>query len=270
MKFAIISSKQDIASVTIKNSLLEMFDFEETEESFEGNKVFKLKDKDVFLYTTDTRPVFCEDIDKKIDADFFLFITKHQSTSGIASLSVHSIGNWGKAELGGRDKQLCIAPALYLREAMLKLEELGENIHYEIIQEVTHHGPYLEKPVMFIEIGSSEEEWKNKEAGDIIAKVSIYILTKEPEKSKTVFGIGGLHHTPNFKKIYKKGIALAHVCPKYNLHNLDEEMIKQALERTIEKIDFILLDWKGLSQEKNRIIEILDKLKLEYKKTKEF
>ncbi|NQV09532.1 D-tyrosyl-tRNA(Tyr) deacylase [Candidatus Woesearchaeota archaeon] len=267
MKFAIISSTEDIASTNIKESLLKLFKFRETEEIFDNHKVYELDN--IKLYTTDERPVYCEDIDKRIDADFFLFISKHSSASGIHSLSVHCLGNWGKAELGGKDNQLCISPALYLREGMLKLEELGENLDYEIIQEVTHHGPYLEKPVMFIEIGSNEEQWRNKQAADIIAKTSMHLLQNKPEKAKVVFGIGGLHHAPNFKKLYKQGIAVAHICPKYNLDNLSEEMIKQAIEKTTEKINLVLLDWKGM-YDRDRILEILNKLNLNYKKTKEF
>jgi len=270
MKFAVISSTKDIASVNIKESLLKLFDFKETDEKFEDNNVFKLENKDIFLYTTNQEIIHCEDIDKSMEADFFLFISKHQSASGISSLSVHGLGNWGKAELGGKDRKLCISPALYLREAMLKLMELGKETGYEIIQEVTHHGPYLEKPVMFIEIGSSEKQWKEKNAAEIIAKTSMHILTKEPEKARIAFGIGGLHHTPSFRKTYSQGIALGHVCPKYNLHNLNEEMIKQAIEKTMGRTDFALLDWKGLGTEKQCIIDILNKLNLHYKKTKEF
>ena len=46
-------------------------------------------------------------------------------------------------------------------------------------------------------------------------------------------------------------------------------MLKEAVEKTDEEIDFILLDWKGLGNEEHRkmIKEILDKLYLNSKKT---
>ena len=47
-------------------------------------------------------------------------------------------------------------------------------------------------------------------------------------------------------------------------------MIEQSIERTNEKVECIILDWKGLGQEKNRIIKILNKLNVTYKKSKEF
>ena len=49
--------------------------------------------------------------------------------------------------------------------------------------------------------------------------------------------------------------------------NLDEKMIKQAFERSCEKVEFALLDWKGMGKEKTRIIELLEKLNIEYKRT---
>ena len=38
---------------------------------------------------------------------------------------------------------------------------------------------------------------------------------------------------------------------------LTEEILIEAIEKTQEKVDFILLDWKGLGTEKTRIINLL-------------
>ena len=48
---------------------------------------------------------------------------------------------------------------------------------------------------------------------------------------------------------------------------LDKRMILQAIEKTIPKPDFILLDWKGLGKEKQRIVRLLDEMKIEYKRS---
>ena len=273
MKSAIIVSKQDLAGMNIKQNLLDIYPFEETEEEFEGNKVHKLKDKDVKLYTAEKESVFCENIDEEIDADLFIFATKHQSASGVHSLCVHSPGNWGRAEFGGKDKSLCVAPADYLKAGFLKLLEFKEkeNMAYEVIQECTHHGPFLKKPIMFIEIGSNEESWQNPKAGEVIAKTIYLLLTEEIKKNKTAFGIGGLHHTPNFQKILlNHDISLAHVCPVYQLENLTKELILEAMEKSVPKITLIILDWKGLKQYKEKVKGLLEELKLEYKRVKEY
>lgn len=249
MKFAIIVSKKDKAGLNIKENLL------------------KLK-PDLKIHTVEKESIFCENIDKEIDADFFIFATKHESESKIPSLSCHTPGNWSKAEFGGQDRKLCIAPASYLKMAFLELNKLGKNLGYDIVNEVAHHGPYLEKPVMFVEIGSSLEQWQDKKAGEIIAKTIINILSKKPGKYEIAFGIGGLHTCPIFNKIIlRTNIALGQICPKYQLKNLDEEMILQAIKKTQEKVDFVLLDWKGLGKEKARIVKMLENLNLHYKRT---
>ncbi len=261
MKTAIIVSKKDPAGMNIKERLLELYKWEKKEKFYELN--------DIRLYTVGKESIYCEDIDKEIDADLFVFATKHQSASGVHSLCVHSPGNWGKAEFGGKDRKLCIAPARYLRTALFTLKKLASGLDYEVIEEATHHGPFLEKPCFFIEIGSNEESWQNKEAAKVIAKTIMEVLEQKDTKEYAVaFGIGGLHHTPNLTKVMEKSdIAFGHVCPKYNLNNLDKEMMLQALSKTQENVDFVVLDWKGLGKEKQRILDLLKELNLEVKRS---
>ena len=272
MHFAIVVSKADQAGMNIKQCLIEL-GFEETKDSFEDSVVYEFKGEKnkIKMYTVEKESIYNEDIDKKINADFFIFATKHQAASGIHSLSAHTAGNWGKADFGGQERKLCMAPASFLKNALIQLHELAVNHKYEIIQECTHHGPYLEKPSMFIEIGSDSNHWLNKDSGVIIGKAIIHLTTQEIEICEAAFGIGGLHHTPIFTKIMDRSkIAFGHVCPKYNLHNLDREMIVQALEKTSEKVQHIILEWKGMGKEKDRIVNLLNEMNLEFKQAEKF
>ena len=52
--------------------------------------------------------------------------------------------------------------------------------------------------------------------------------------------------------------------------DINENMIKQMIEKTVPKPEFALFDWKGLkSEDRNRIIGILNKVGLQYKRTGE-
>ncbi len=285
MQTAIIVSKKDPAGMNIKECLLDLFPFKELDKKFEKNPVYQLKN--ITLYTVNKETIYCEDIDKRISKspggngrgmagrqiqspDLIIFATKHEAEAKIHSLSVHAPGNWSSAKFGGRDNQLCIAPACYLKHALLVLERLAKNMDFEIVQEVTHHGPYLETPCMFIEIGSDLKSWQDRQAGHIIAKTIMHILENRPLKYKAALGIGGTHYTPTFKKIiFKTDYALGHICPKYRLEKLTKEMIEQAIEKTKERVDLVILDWKGLGQFKEKIVNSLDELKIKTKKAKE-
>jgi len=51
------------------------------------------------------------------------------------------------------------------------------------------------------------------------------------------------------------------------LDKLNENLISQSIQKTKEKIDFAVLDWKGLGTEKQRIVEMIQKLNLAIKRT---
>lgn len=269
MKYAIIISQKDLAGLNIKQTLIEFFNFKETQEQFGSSKVYEKSNTK--LYTTQKDSVDCENIDKEIEADFFIFATKHQSKNNIPSLSVHTQGNWGKAEYGGQDKKLCVAPACYLKKALIQLDKLTDKEQFEIIQECTHHGPFMKKLSMFIEIGSTPEQWNSKKAAKIIAQTILHITENPPIENKSAIGIGGLHHTPSFKKIIlNTEIAIGHVCPKYQLENLDKQLVEQAINKTIPKPKLVILDWKGLGAHKQKVMSILDEIGIEVKRTKQF
>ena len=250
MRYAIVVSEKDIAGMNIRQRLLERDDF----------------DKKI-LCTIKEDTIHSEDLDREIEADIFIFATRHKAKAGIKTLTCHTPGNWSKAEYGGKDRKLCVAYANLIKTAYLKLKK-NNDLDYEVSMECTHHGPYMEKPCMFIEIGSTEEEWKDEKAAEIIAKTISEIINEGIKEHRTAVGLGGLHYCDNFNKILERAdIAIGHICPKYQLENLDEDMLKQAIERTKEKVELFILDWKGLGTEKQRILDLLDRLKIKYERT---
>jgi len=208
--------------------------------------------------------------------DFLIFASTHRSEKGSPSLCLHAPGNWRSADLGGQAGKICPTSALFLKQTFEKLKINSEKYHlkdYDITLECTHHGPLINKPCMFIEIGSQEEQWKDRKAGFVIAKTIIEIIDefKENPYNEVAIGIGGPHYCPNFNKIQlNSNIALSHIIPQYILP-ASEDMIRQAINNTEEEVDFALLDWKGLgnSEQRKQITDILDKLYVRYKRTSE-
>ena len=54
------------------------------------------------------------------------------------------------------------------------------------------------------------------------------------------------------------------------LEHIDEDIVEQAIKKNVEKVDFVLLDWKGLGKYKQKVVNILDKIGIEVRRTKEF
>jgi D-aminoacyl-tRNA deacylase len=193
-----------------------------------------------------------------------------QSTSLKKTLCVHTPGNWGKANIGGRDFTLPPSDASILKTAYLELKKQN-NLDYETSAEVTHHGPFLSRPSLFIEIGSSKLQWEDKAAAEVIAKTIINLVRKPNlNKFRTAIAIGGGHYMPSFNKVLEKtDIALAYICPRHNIDSLNEEILQQAIKNSLEPIDFFLLDWKGLGPHKEKITKLLAKFNFPVKRVKE-
>jgi D-aminoacyl-tRNA deacylase len=254
-KYLIIASKKDKAGINITTALSQFGKFN--------------------FYLVEEEIIYDENLDKeKINSyDFIIFASKHKSEKQEKTLSIHAPGNWRNADLGGVSGKVSKTSALFQKQLFEKLNENRKkhNLDYKVTLEVTHHGPLIEKPCVFIEIGSTETEWADRRAGFVIAKtISDAIESfKENPYNEIAIGIGGPHYCPNFNKIQlNSNYAVSHIISQYALP-LTEEMVKQAVENTDEEVDFVLLDWKGLSgeEERKRIIEILDKLYLNWKKT---
>jgi D-aminoacyl-tRNA deacylase len=212
--------------------------------------------------------VYNENLDKEIKADYFIFATRHQSTSGTPSLCVHPIGNFNSNDIGGKVRELGVSMPGFMKVGLKFLEEKKLE-GYEIEMEATHHGPYLQKPTMFIEIGSGEKEWGDDKAGKVIAEAILEVI-RSKKKFKKCIVLGGGHYNRVAKKLMLQSeYAVGHICPKHNLEFLDEKMLEQMLKRNGEVVDLVVLDWKGLGKEKERIIKLLEDKGVKYEKYKD-
>jgi D-aminoacyl-tRNA deacylase len=53
---------------------------------------------------------------------------------------------------------------------------------------------------------------------------------------KTVLGIGGPHYSSKFTRMaLEKEVAFGHMIPKYAVPSLDSEILRQCIEKTLER-----------------------------------
>jgi D-aminoacyl-tRNA deacylase len=190
-----------------------------------------------------------ENLDKEIESKLgiktkqTIFISRHTSEMEKPTLTVHPIGNYGEAQFGGKPKTLVkSAPRLMTHLLRLIKKNLqSTNLTYQVCYEVTHHGPYIETPTFFVEVGSTEREWNKKEPAKIIAQSILELLGKyhyEEDFSDDIpilLGIGGGHYAPRFTDVvFEKKAAFGHMIPSYQIKagNIDSEMFEKTLDAT--------------------------------------
>ncbi|MHA2365644.1 MAG: D-aminoacyl-tRNA deacylase [Candidatus Hodarchaeales archaeon] len=252
VKIALVASTKDQAALTIAKVLKEE----------KQRKVAFLKDKSALFITLDDLP----------KADCYIVLSKHSSSSKQKSFTVHSTGNFGlEAKVGGNPQNLGYSQAqiqtflLQCLSEVYKKQSGLENFH--VVAEATHHGPLIQKPMIFIEIGSSKNQWINENAGRVIAETIERFFS---EKTKDLIfqlpiaiGIGGTHYAQKFsKKMIENTYAIGHICPKYAIASLNEELVDQMIERTFPRPSIALFDRKGMKR-KSEIREWVEKRELE-------
>jgi D-aminoacyl-tRNA deacylase len=207
------------------------------------------------------------DLDQFFNPQAYIFLSTHRAESGIPALTAHTTGNFSSnAEVGGNGRELGRADPALLKNYLRALGSRRDDVKgYEITMEATHHGPTsLLKPVMFVELGATEKEWKDKNAARVVAEALMKSLTEKEIWSKVALGFGGTHYPRKFTDMsVESDIAFSFVAPKHSLEHIDEAMFGQMLRRTNAPVRYAVVDWKGLGPHKQKILDLAGQFGLE-------
>ena len=270
----IVASDKDTASLNIKQQILNHYPFNKTAETFQQTPLYTadLNGKNITLATLSEESVKAQNLpDNFPNADLIVFISRHSSANGKPTLSVHTPGNLGNAELGGLPRTISVSPATAMRDALKALLHYKEelSLDYEVSYECTHHGPSLNVPAMFVELGSSPAQWSDSKAAMAVANSAMSAIVNFSKSANSVaLGIGGTHYNQKFTRMALAGEAVfGHMIPKYAVSIIDSEILSQCIEKTLEKVSLAILDWKGIrSQDKPKLLSALQDVGLPFKK----
>lgn len=283
--FTIITSTKDPASNTMKNYLLDNEEFEITNKGIIDNQnnhnntntgfkvLGSLKHLNTALVITDQDLININNFDGIIPKEnMVIFLSKHASKSKTPTLTSHSTGNFSDIVLlGGKPKEIGNTFPSFQKVYMKKIYEKRQELFgYDLTIEATHHGPTsFVNPILFIEIGSSEIQWANKTTASIVCKSvleSIKDIGKYIENNNSTIGIGigGNHYPQKYNElILFSNVAFGPIISKYNLAFINEQIMKQVKGKSIEKINHIYVDDKGLGKDKDKVLNILNSQDLE-------
>ena len=225
--------------------------------------IFRGKNFDLLLIPT---PAISADwLEEKYQYDGFVFLSKHAAESGVLALTCHSTGNFSEAKFGGNTKQLAIPyPNLQKKYLQALWEKRDDFSDFQITIEATHHGPTaLNKPTIFIEIGTTEKQWNDTELCNSVAQIVMDVYEKKLDTQPVAICFGGTHYPEKFTNELLEGkYALGTVIPKHALDNLDESFFTHMMERN-NTAQAALLDWGGLGPNKQKVLDFLAKTDLE-------
>jgi D-aminoacyl-tRNA deacylase len=256
MRFAIAYSKLDKAGVNIVEQLKKHY--------LPQIPIIELKKE----------TIYSDDLSEKKfpelrNIDFLVFASRHKSEKGNPSLSLHAPGNWRGADFGGKPGNICSTSSFVLKYLFQELNKNAQEQkleNYEVTMEVTHHGPLIELPCCFIELGSSEKQWSEEPPAKVIAKTILSLQNYKAGEWIPTILIGGGHYNQAANKIMlRTQYAVGHIIPKYSLP-VTTSIVNEAEAKTQENIQNVLLDWKGLGEYKQETVNLLKRLGLKYER----
>jgi D-aminoacyl-tRNA deacylase len=261
----LVASTADIASMNLARALVETYGFKPTGVQLLGKQVFQ---KDSYLLATfDSIIIDPPDLDSYFNPRAYIFLSRHSASSGIPSLTAHTTGNFStESRFGGRGMELGRVDPDLLKNYIISLTKRGAEAEgYKVTIEATHHGPTsLSRPVMFVEIGSSERNWEDSKAANVVAGALVESLQKGKTWDKVAVAFGGTHYPEKFNKLLlETDFALAHIVPKYSLEHVNSDILGQMLSKTSRPVRYAVLDWKGLGTHKEKILGLASTFGLE-------
>lgn len=222
MKISLVSSRQDPGGSTIHRALSGLLS--------EPHQPYALEKHELFHYYVKDRLIYQDTIDREMDSDLIIFLSRHSSVNPVPVLTVHVTGNITTADFGGSERVLAPAAPGWM-QAILRGLHARKPQGYRVAYEVTHHGPSdLATPSLFVEVGSTEREWRDETAGMAVARS---VLAADPVRCIPLIGFGGTHYAARQTHISlnSRG-AFGHIAHSREVPMLDAPMIRQMQEKT--------------------------------------
>ena len=228
--------KIDHVSALVFKALLQLDTYTETDIIVDDYPVFMKKDQngDEFYFVR-TQKVICHDYNRYLPGMLEYFsgfdvagiITWHEGANAPDKIfSVHTTGDVDSGNFGPANPQ-------YMHNILVALEKnrIDANLEdFSVTTEATHWSGMMygdsspemilkyPVPIMDIEIGSSEESWKDPDAVKVLAKSLTEIFKEDGLELKNILCAGGKHFESGFsEEIFRikdgYGYGISHIIP---------------------------------------------------------
>ena len=253
--------KIDHVSALVFKTLLQLDTYIETDIIVDDYPVFMKKDQngDEFYFVR-TQKVICHDYNRYLPGMLEYFsgfdvagiITWHEGANAPDKIfSVHTTGDVDSGNFGPANPQ-------YMHNILVALEKnrIDANLEdFSVTTEATHWSGMMygdsspemilkyPVPIMDIEIGSSEESWKDPDAVKVLAKSLTEIFKEDGLELKNILCAGGKHFESGFsEEIFRTkdayGYGISHIIPNQWLvtGEYETERGQEKLELCVDSI----------------------------------
>ena len=239
MGVLLLASKSDTASMTLFDAIMRLKGWSEVFTRTYGDyyihecgSVYLLLIEQIHIRADGIDSIFKKNTGFSIDD--VLILSRHISRSNTPAMTLHAIGipgvlPYGEQGNSGGENGLLVPPSKYFASLFRRMNLLARekklNLDFDLTLETTHHGPILTTPTLYIEIGSTENEWSREDVADCWAEVISDVLvmfggrsTYFNPDSDVMIGFGGGHYAPRHKAvILNSDINIGHIIANYSL-----------------------------------------------------
>ncbi len=260
--YALVYSLKDPAGTGVAKYLIDYFKLDRSEICRNSETCYEGKGFILAGFKEDT--IYFDFLDERLPSNTrqYIVLSRHSSAKKVKSYTVHHTGNFGnEAPYGGKPGRLAVASPIVAHKLLLLLKEKAKEKNriseYEVSYEATHHGPTeVNRPLCFIEIGSTIDEWKDPINHAVLGEALIEFLQNDVHECRVVAGVGGGHYPrKHTKKALTEGYCYGHIMAKYALPYLSFNALSLMIERSEPKPRIIVVEKKGTRKEHRTLIE---------------
>ena len=240
MASLLLASSEDPASMNILSELMRVEGWEDSLD-FPHGMVTRHSSGNVEALLIDGLHIWADGIDFEHESltgsklDEVLVLSRHVSASETPALTLHAIGVPGEFPHGEKARSggitgTAVPPSprfgeLFRNMCQIAKEAQLEN-EYDLTLETTHHGPVLATPTLYLEIGSTSEQWEDPRAGRVWSQTIDLCLGLTERSSKgdwrgggrVMIGLGGGHYAPRHKAVISESdVWVGHILANYSM-----------------------------------------------------
>ena len=234
----LLASNEDSASMNMLSELVSLGGWDSPRE-FDHGQVTGHSSCDVEILLIDGLHIWADGIDEEHSSltgskvDEVLVLSRHVSASETPALTLHAIGVPGEFPHGEKARSggitgTAVPPSTRFGELFRNMCRIAKEANlekeYDLTLEATHHGPVLQAPTLYLEIGSTVEQWEDVRAARVWSEtIALCLGMSDPSSKKdwggegdVMIGLGGGHYAPRHKAVISESdVWVGHILANY-------------------------------------------------------